>query len=136
MKIIGDSHLKGNAIRTNQYLNTKFAVSSLIKPGATINQLVYSKETVYKDLGKNDMIVISGGANDTVNNYDKGNEVLAKMTQLMQTYNNTNIVTVCIPHRYNLYKDSMTNLAIQKFNNKLKKIAKLFRRQISRKGLE
>jgi hypothetical protein len=56
-----------------------------------------------------------------------GNEVLAKMTQFMQTYNNTNIVIVCIPYRYDLYKDSMTNLAIQKFNNKLKKIPKLFR---------
>ena len=50
-KIIGDNHLKENAIRTNQCLNTKFAVSSLTKPGATTNQLVYSQETAYKDLG-------------------------------------------------------------------------------------
>lgn len=53
VKIIRDNHLRGNAIRTNQYLNTKFAVFSLIKPGATTNQLVYSQETVYRDLGKN-----------------------------------------------------------------------------------
>jgi hypothetical protein len=40
VKIIGDSHLKGSAARINQYLNTKFEVSSFIKPGACTNQIV------------------------------------------------------------------------------------------------
>ena len=34
VKILGDSHLRGTATRIDQYLNTKFEVSSWIKPGA------------------------------------------------------------------------------------------------------
>ena len=37
---IGDSHLKGIATRVNQYLDTNFAVSSFIKPGASVKQTV------------------------------------------------------------------------------------------------
>jgi hypothetical protein len=50
--IIGDSHLKGSAARTNQFLNTKFSVCSSIKPGATTNQLVSSQEKELKNFGK------------------------------------------------------------------------------------
>jgi hypothetical protein len=44
VKIIRDSHLRGLATRINQYLNTKFEICSLIKPGASANQLVFSQE--------------------------------------------------------------------------------------------
>ena len=37
--IIGDSHLKGSAIKINQYLKTNFVVSSIIKRGANIKQI-------------------------------------------------------------------------------------------------
>jgi len=47
------------------------------------------------------VIVISGGTND-MDNCDKGSEVLIKMTKFMQSYNNTNIVIMSIPHRYDL----------------------------------
>ena len=127
MLIIGDSHLKGSAIKTNQFLNTKFSVSSFIKPGATINQLVSVQEKELKDLGTKDVIVISGGANDMDINEDKGSEVLSMMTKFMQTYNNTNIAIISIPHRFDLDNESRINLAIQKINSKLKKMTKLFR---------
>jgi hypothetical protein len=38
VRIIGDSHLKGSAIKINQYLNTNFVVSSFIEPAADIKQ--------------------------------------------------------------------------------------------------
>jgi hypothetical protein len=84
--IIGDSHLKGSAARTNQFLSKKFSVCSFIKPGATINQLVSSQEKECKDLGKKDVIVINSGENDMDNNGDKSSEVLSKITKFMQTY--------------------------------------------------
>jgi len=59
VKIIGDSHLEGLANRINQYLNTKFGVCSLIKPGASANKLVFSQERELECLGKNDVIVIN-----------------------------------------------------------------------------
>jgi len=72
------------------------------------------------------VIVISGGTNDMDNNYDKGSEVLIKMTKFMQSYNNTNIVLMSIPHRYDLKKNSRINLEIQKVNRKLKNISYRF----------
>jgi hypothetical protein len=36
VEIMGDSHLAGSAMNMNQFLNSKFSVTSLIKPGAPI----------------------------------------------------------------------------------------------------
>jgi hypothetical protein len=40
VKILGDSHLRGTALKIDQYLNTKFKVCSWIKPGATTKEIV------------------------------------------------------------------------------------------------
>jgi hypothetical protein len=104
VEIIGDSHLKGSAVKINQYLNTKFKVCSLNKPGASTNQLVCPQTNNLKCLGKSDAIAISGGTNDInkCNVNDKG--ILISMDNFIQKYSNTNIVLVNIPHRYDLMK--------------------------------
>jgi lysophospholipase L1-like esterase len=91
VEIIGDSHLKGSAIKINQYLNTKFKVCSLTKPGAGTSQLVGSQEKVLKDLGKSDVIVINGGTNDIDKVNVKDNAILNTMVHFIQKYSNTNI---------------------------------------------
>jgi hypothetical protein len=48
------------------------------------------------------------------------------MTKFMQEYSNTNIVVVNIPHRYDMDRNSVTNLEIQAFNRKLNKMTKVF----------
>lgn len=127
MKIIGDSHLKGSATRINQYLNTKFGICSLIKPGASANKLVFSQEKELKCLGKNDVIVINGGTNDTDKPSCKENEIVVLMIYFIQKYNNTNIIIVNIPHRYDLANAAKTNFCIQDYNSKLNKILKAFK---------
>jgi lysophospholipase L1-like esterase len=69
--------------------------------------------------------VINGGANDIGSKRNLINRVLLKMTQFMQKYNNTNII-VNIPHRYDMERNSVTNLENQTFNRKLSKMAKVF----------
>jgi len=123
--IIGDSHLKGSATKINQYLNTNFVASSVIKPGANIKQIVYSQETEFKCLGKKDVIVVNGGTNDLDNNTEKTKTALVHMLQFAQKYTNTNIITVNIPLRHDLAMNSEINLEIQDFNNKLSKSSKL-----------
>jgi len=66
--IIGDSHLKESAIKINQCLNTNFVVSSFIRPGASIRQIVHSQGMEFKCLGKKDISVINGWTNDLDNN--------------------------------------------------------------------
>ena len=46
--IIGDS----NTTNIEQYLSTKVALYSIIKPGATINQIVLGQEKECKVMGK------------------------------------------------------------------------------------
>ena len=86
--IIGDSHLKGSVIKFNQYLNTNFVVSSVIKPGANTKQIVYSQEIEFKHLGKKGIIVFNGGTNDLDNNSDRRKSALVHMLQFAQKYAN------------------------------------------------
>jgi len=90
--IIGDSHLRGSAPKMNQYLNTNFVVSSFIKPGANIKQIVHSQETEFKRLGKKDITVVNGGSNDLDNNTEKRKSAVVHMLQFAQKYTNTNII--------------------------------------------
>jgi hypothetical protein len=113
VEIKGDSHLKGSATRLNQYLNTKFKIGSLIKPGANANQLVLSQEKELKCLGKSDVIVINGGASDVGKPSVKDNGILALIIHFIQKYSNTNIIIVNIPHRHDLANVAKTNLCIQ-----------------------
>jgi lysophospholipase L1-like esterase len=123
VRIIGDSHLKGLAVRVNQYLNTKYEVSSFIKPGACSNQLVHSQDKELLNLGKKDVIIINGGSNDIGNDASRKG-ILVRMTQFIQNHTNTNIIVLSIPHRHDLAKGSKPNLEIQAFNAKLAKIKK------------
>jgi hypothetical protein len=79
-----DSHLRGTAKRIDQYLNTKFEVCSWMKPGANTEKLADTLEKDFKCLGKKDVIVINGGANDIGSRRNQMNRVLVKMTQFMQ----------------------------------------------------
>jgi len=97
--IIGDSHLKGSVIKVNQYLNTNFVVSSFIKSGANIKQIVHSQEMEFKCLGK-DIIVVNGGTNDLDNNTEKRKSALVHMPHSAQKYVNTNIIMLNTPLRH------------------------------------
>jgi len=90
--IIGDSHIKGSAIKINLYLNTNFVVSSFIKPGTNIKQIVPSQEMEFKCLGKKNITVVNGGTNDLDNNSEKRKSALVHMLQFAQKYENTNII--------------------------------------------
>jgi hypothetical protein len=126
VKIIGDSHLKGSASRINQHLNTKYKLTSLIKPGANINHLVHSQDKELKCLGKKDVIVINGGTNDMDKYNCKVNGILKMLYSFIVKYSNTNIIIVNLPQRYDQQITSKSNLLIQAFNHKLNNIAKMF----------
>jgi hypothetical protein len=90
--ITGDSHLKGSAIKINNYLNPNFVVSSFIKPGPIMKQIVHSQELEIMCLGKENISVINGGTNDLDNNSEKRKSALVHMLQFAQKYVNTNII--------------------------------------------
>ena len=126
VKILGGSYLRGTGTKIDHYLNTKFEVCSWINSGANTEELVNTLEKDLKCLGKKDVIVINGGANDIGSKRNQTNKVLVKMAQYTQKHSNSNIIVVNIPHRYDMDRKSVTNLEIQAVNRKLKKMAKVF----------
>jgi hypothetical protein len=74
-------------------------------------------------LEKKDVIVINGGTYDIDKFSINRNRIIVVMTEFMLKYNNTNIILVNIPHRYDFATDSKVNLEIQANNDKLSKIA-------------
>jgi hypothetical protein len=75
----------------------------------------------FKCLGRKAVIVINGGANGIGSKRNQMNGV-----QKLQKYNNTNIKIVNIPFRYDMDRNSATNLEIQSYNRNLNKVAKAF----------
>ena len=97
--IIGDSHFKGIATKINQYLGTNFVVSSFIKPGAHVKQIVEAQEMEFKCLGSKDLIVVNGGSNDLANNHKEDKSALSCLLKFAQNYANTNVLMLNVPVR-------------------------------------
>jgi hypothetical protein len=98
--IIGDSHFKGIATKINPYLGTNYVVSSFIKPGANVKQIVETQETEFKSLGRKDFIVTNGGSNDLANNSTDDKSALPCLLRFAQKYPNTNVLMLNVPTRY------------------------------------
>jgi lysophospholipase L1-like esterase len=56
-----------------------------------------------------DVIIINGGVNDISSTRLQTFSAVGKMTRFVQKYDNTNIIIVNIPHRYNLERNSTVN---------------------------
>jgi lysophospholipase L1-like esterase len=123
VRIIGDSHLKGATTRINQYVNTKFQVTSIIKTGAGVSQLLHTQDNELKGLGKSDVIIINGGSNDIDKPGCNVNALIAKMFKFVLKYINTNILMVTLPIRHDMEITSKTNASIRAYNSKLKNIS-------------
>ena len=126
MRVIGDSHLKETATRIDQFLTSTFEVSSCIKPGAKMEELVGTMEKDCECLRKSDVIIINGGANDVSPMRAHTISAIGKLTHFVQKYSNTNIIIVNVPHRYDLNRTSVVNSEIHAFNRQLLKVANHF----------
>jgi hypothetical protein len=98
--IIGDSHFKGVATKINQYLGTNFVVSSFVKPGANVKQIIETQQLEFKCLGRKDLIVINGASNDLANNPGEDKSALLCLLKFAQKYANTNVLMLNVPIRY------------------------------------
>ena len=119
--IIGDSHFKGIAAKIKQYLGSNYVVSSFIKPGANVKQIVEAQEIEFECLGGNDFIVINGGSNDLANNSSEDNSVLSCLLNFVNKYPNTNVLILNVPIRYDSLTNYRINQEIMNFNDTLQK---------------
>jgi hypothetical protein len=122
--IIEDSHLRDSVLNIKDHLSNNIEVFGFIKPGAGIGQILHSLEVEYTNLTKEDVIVFNGGSNDV--GLNKLNSTLVQISTFIQVNNNTNIIVLDIPLRYDCFEYSQVNKEILAFNYKLRKIANLY----------
>jgi hypothetical protein len=123
VRIIGDSHSRGNTIRISELLGNKYEVCGMIKPGAGTTEMVAQVNANYRRMGKKDAIVMQVGSNDVYKNNSK--LALSLIGKFCEEVTNTNLILLDIPHRYDLEEISCVNKEIQIFNRKLRKVTKL-----------
>jgi quinolinate synthase len=123
--LIGDSHIRNCADMTKDNLNKMYNVIGFVKPGADINILSSSVESMFSSLTHDDVIVFSGGKKDIGKNNSK--EGLRNILNFVKTNTNTNIVLLTVPHRYDLESWSCVNDEIRAYNRKLEKCTKCFK---------
>jgi hypothetical protein len=93
--------------------------------GAVSGTLVNSANSDITNLTKNDFFIFCGGANDVAKNDSK--TALRNIRNFINSNNHTNIISISVPHRYDLMQSSCINSEIRSFNRKLKKSVGAFK---------
>jgi len=119
--IIGDSHCRGIATNTKQHLGSNFVVSSLIKPGAKVDQIVETQESDFECLGKKDLIIVNGGSNDLTGNTVEVRNSMSCLLSFAQKHENANVLILKAPVRYDPLANFKTNWDIMCFHDMLHK---------------
>ena len=116
---VGDSHARKSAAELKHCLHPTYAISSFVKPGAGMKDVVESVSEDIKKLNHDDFVVIWGGSNDIgVNN---SREALNHLCTLVKNNHMVNTVVLMAPPRYDLPPSSCVNNEVITFNRQLKK---------------
>jgi lysophospholipase L1-like esterase len=122
--LIGDSNTRGYVHKLESLLNNNYELYSVIKSGATTSELKETAKEEVSRLSCNDVILINYGINDyEVNNVSL---TLQNIIDFIQRNNQTNIILMNLPYRYDLPNSIAVNRTITSLNRKLKKTLKAF----------
>ena len=93
--LIGDSNIRGYVYNLKPLLNNSYELYSVIKPGASTNELKDSAKEEISQLSYDDVIVICYGTNDyEVNNFSL---TLQNIVNFLTNSNQTNIILMNLP---------------------------------------
>lgn len=122
MIIFSDSHGRGLRDKVKDILSD-VTVSSVVKPGAPMNEVIQSVESQCKLFSTNDCVVIMGGTNNlTINECE---DVFRSLKRTLPKLSHTNVIVANIPQRYDL--PPRYNRVVMECNKKLENICKHFR---------
>ena len=122
--LIGDSHLRGYADSLKHQLNSKCDIYSVVKPGSGTSELKETATEVIRHLSQEDCLLVCSGANDyEINGFSS---TFQNLKTFMTLKNNTNIILMNIPFRYDLPNFAAVNVTINSLNKKLEKLAKAY----------
>jgi len=98
--LIGDSHARNCVHLLQDSLSTDFKVSSFVKPGARMNEVINAVRKELKTLNSDDLVVVWGGANDIRRNNMK--EALNSVSKFVNENKELNVVLINSPHRHDI----------------------------------
>jgi translation initiation factor 2 gamma subunit (eIF-2gamma) len=93
-----------------------------VKPGAILEEIISPPRYTTTKLMKKDVVVMWGGTRDIGRN--EANKALHQISKFVQSHNQTNVIVMSAPHRYNLDPNSCVNKEVTVFNRKLRKYLK------------
>jgi len=122
--VIGDSHLRGCAVKMITSSDTRFDVCGIVKPGSNTELLIETAKSEVGKLTMNDFLIICSGTNGTDTNSSRN--AFRNITNFIKSINYTNIILISVPCRHDLPAYSHVNNNIKTLNSKLLKLAKIF----------
>ena len=95
--ILADSHGRGCGSILSQFLNNTYDISSMVKPGAGINEIVKMVRQQTAHFDENDFVVIMGGSNDVVRDGSHSAKFINALDELLPLSKKTNIIINTLP---------------------------------------
>lgn len=128
--LLADSHGRKCAAMLQMKLGDGYQVTSIVKPGASLGNVVSSVETCTKDLSTSDTLIVLGGTNDTENLFSDGAFNLEQpIRRVVAASKVTNVILNPIPFRHDKVN---LNPAIQYANNEIHKVVNTCGNKISK----
>ena len=112
--LIGDSHAKICSTLLQNDLGRDYKVSSFVKPGAQMNEIIKTARVEVKSLNSDDLVVLWEGVNDISKNNVK--EALKSIHESVNENKESKVLIINSPHRHDLSPLSCVNQEVLKFN--------------------
>lgn len=97
--LLGSSHGRGVGQLLQEELGSKYQVTNFFKPSASLSQVVEDIGSLCKDFGKEDHVVIVGGAGNSIDR-DKGYSIKSDLVKIASATGRTNVEFVPVLRRY------------------------------------
>ena len=121
--IIGDSHVRKYAAELQYNKGSTFAVSSFIKPGAGMENIVNTMKEDIRTLKSDDVLIIWGGTNDIGKNNSK--EAIRHLCTFIKNNRKVNTIVLTAPPRNDL-PSSCINSEVSNYNRQLRRRLKQY----------
>jgi hypothetical protein len=106
-------------------LGNSFNVFSLVKPNSDLEKITVTAQSDINKLTKNDVVVVCGGSLNIARNDAKNG--LRCLTHFVESNNNTNLIILEAPHRFDLATFSCVNKEVKLFNKRLQRSMMTFK---------
>jgi len=121
---LGDSHARKCASELQHNLGKDYEVTSFVKPGAGMEEILGSTSESVKSLSKNDVLIVWGGSNNI--SRDNTKEAINQLCKFIEEKATVNLVIVKVPFRHDLKFLSCVNKEVIKFNRQIEKRVKTY----------